>query len=295
MATGTRKARLGGNLAVTDAPADAVARIQATRGEALRTVPVGALARSPWQPRTAIARDREDFLALVESVRARGVLEAVLVRELPGGVLELLAGERRLEAARAAGLATVPVRVLPNLADVDAREVALVENLAREDLTAWEEAHGIAALREALEAAGRPHRVRALAHLTGRSIGATSEALQVAAHLTPAVLAAADVQSVNTLPRVALVGAARGETEAERATLQRTYAGAGAPGAAAIAHAKRKRAGKQGARSYTVTGDVGSRFAVTVRRPVESLAKRDGAALLEALMPIVAALRARVR
>jgi ParB family chromosome partitioning protein len=207
----SKRPRLGGNAALTDAPSssDAVRTVHAAaaapRGEVLRDVPVGALARSPWQPREVIDGDRLDELA--ESVRARGVLEPLLAREVTGKVtenhgenpgrnpgggarLELLAGERRLEAARRAGLATVPVRVLSGLSDAEAREVAVVENLARADLTVWDEARALLALRDARRAEGKPDDVRSVAAAAGRSSATTWRRLRVAERLTPDVVAA---------------------------------------------------------------------------------------------------------
>lgn len=107
-------------------------------------VPVSAVHKSPWQPRHQF--DEEALAELVQSVRERGVLQPLLVRRSGDGY-ELIAGERRLRAAQAAGLADVPVVVM-EVTDREALEVALVENLQRSDLNLVEEAEGYHALVE---------------------------------------------------------------------------------------------------------------------------------------------------
>ena len=78
-------------------------------------------------------------MALADSLRERGVLQPVLVRPVPGGTYELIAGERRWRAAQLAGLETVPAIVRPH-DDAESLELALIENMAREDLNPVEEA-----------------------------------------------------------------------------------------------------------------------------------------------------------
>jgi ParB family chromosome partitioning protein len=105
-------------------------------------VPVHQIIPSPFQPRRHF--DAERLTELAEAIRAQGVIEPLVVRPVAekglGGLrYELIAGERRLRAAREAGLETVPV-VVRDFDDRTALEVSLVENLAREDLNAVEEA-----------------------------------------------------------------------------------------------------------------------------------------------------------
>lgn len=88
-------------------------------------------------------------MALAESIRVRGVLQPVLVRPLPGGRYELVAGERRWRAARLAERETIPA-VVRQHDDAASLEIALVENMAREDLNPVEEARACAALVEEL-------------------------------------------------------------------------------------------------------------------------------------------------
>jgi ParB family chromosome partitioning protein len=121
-----------------------------TRVEAepeLRDLPVDLIVANPDQPRRMF--DEQGLVALADSLRERGVLQPVLVRPLPGGTYELIAGERRWRAARLAGLEQVPAIVRPD-DDVASLELALIENMAREDLNPLEEARACAALVEEL-------------------------------------------------------------------------------------------------------------------------------------------------
>ena len=115
----------------------------ATQG--IRDISVGLLEPSPFQPRGAISP--ESLEELTASIRARGILQPLLVRPHPRvpGRFQIIAGERRWRAATAAGLQEVPALVRP-LADLDAMAAALVENLQRQDLNAIEEAEGFSRL-----------------------------------------------------------------------------------------------------------------------------------------------------
>ncbi|MEE8562178.1 MAG: ParB/RepB/Spo0J family partition protein [Alphaproteobacteria bacterium] len=108
---------------------------------AVRSVPVGQLRPGPVQPRRNF--DDEALQALVQSVREKGVLQPLLVRRAVGGVesFEIIAGERRWRAAQLAQLHEVPV-VVREMDNSEALEVALVENIQRQDLTPLEEAEG---------------------------------------------------------------------------------------------------------------------------------------------------------
>ena len=111
----------------------------------LAQIPVGAIVPNRRQPRLSF--DEEALAALSDSVRAQGVVQPVVVRPAGVGRYELVAGERRWRAAARAGLATVPALVR----ETDDREsllLALVENVARDDLSAVEEARAYAALQD---------------------------------------------------------------------------------------------------------------------------------------------------
>jgi ParB family chromosome partitioning protein len=115
--------------------------------EELRELPVELIAPSPNQPRRVF--EEESLLALSQSIKLRGVLQPVLVRPLAGGTYELIAGERRWRAAQLAELATLPA-IVRHHDDATSLEVALIENMAREDLSPIEEARACAALVEEL-------------------------------------------------------------------------------------------------------------------------------------------------
>src|SRR3979490_956812 len=99
--------------------------------EEFRELPVDLISPNPKQPRRRFDEDTLD--ALAGSLGERGVLQPVLVRPKGGGPYERVAGERRWRAARIAGLEAIPALVRPR-ADAEALELALIENMAREDL-----------------------------------------------------------------------------------------------------------------------------------------------------------------
>lgn len=109
------------------------------QGGAVREVAIELIRSGAFQPRRHFAE--EELEALAQSVREKGVLQPLLVRPADEAetAFELIAGERRWRAAQRAGLHQVPVLVRA-LGDVEALEIALIENLQREDLTALEEA-----------------------------------------------------------------------------------------------------------------------------------------------------------
>jgi len=127
---------------------DAGGRLMAEPG-APRSVPIETIRPSPFQPRRHFAESELDGLA--QSIREKGIVQPLLVRPLEDAVgdsaadFELVAGERRWRAAQRAGLHRVPVIVRP-LGDLEALEIALVENLQREDLSALEEAEAYSRL-----------------------------------------------------------------------------------------------------------------------------------------------------
>ncbi len=153
--------------------------------EATRVSPSGmreiALARirpNPFQPRTHF--DEEALAALVDSIRAVGVLQPVLVREADDEEYELIAGERRCRAARRAGLLAIPA-LIQTADDALSLEQALVENLHREDLNPLDEA---AAYQQLIEDFHLTH--DNVAHRVGKSRAAISNALRLF-QLPPAV------------------------------------------------------------------------------------------------------------
>jgi ParB family chromosome partitioning protein len=99
-------------------------------------IPVSAVLPNPYQPRREFGED--ELAELVSSVREMGILQPILVRRLGAGY-ELVAGERRLRAAKLAGLPQIPALVI-NAIPAESAAMALVENLQRADLSYWEEA-----------------------------------------------------------------------------------------------------------------------------------------------------------
>jgi ParB family chromosome partitioning protein len=118
-----------------------------TREESLIRIPVDTVRPNPRQPRVSL--EDESLQQLADSIRVHGVLQPVLVRPLPGGAYELIAGERRWRAACLAGLDTVPA-VLRESEESERLELALIENMAREDLNPVDAARACAALVEEL-------------------------------------------------------------------------------------------------------------------------------------------------
>lgn len=108
-----------------------------------RTIPVTSVFPNPEQPRTEFG----DLTELTESIKEKGVLEPLLVSPTEDGRFMIIAGERRWRASQLAGLTEVPCIEM----EVDEKgiaEIALIENLQRKDLTVWEEADGLAALKD---------------------------------------------------------------------------------------------------------------------------------------------------
>ncbi|NLY52327.1 MAG: ParB/RepB/Spo0J family partition protein [Firmicutes bacterium] len=113
-----------------------IPQVEEERSEEIRQIPVDAVEPNPYQPRRHF--DESSLSELAASIKEKGVLQPITVREKDGG-FELVAGERRWRAAQMAGLAEIPA-VVRDLADREVMEIALIENLQREDLNPIEEA-----------------------------------------------------------------------------------------------------------------------------------------------------------
>src|SRR5258708_4830648 len=107
-----------------------------TTVESPESLPVDAIQANPMQPRTAFHADR--LRELADSIRAHGIIQPLIVRKAGAGY-QIVAGERRWRAAKLAGLNSVPV-VIQDIADAAMLEIALIENLQREDLNPIETA-----------------------------------------------------------------------------------------------------------------------------------------------------------
>ncbi len=141
MASGTKKRGIGRGLAAI------LPEVDLGQAGELRELPVAAIKPNPDQPRTKF--DPEALAALAASIEVSGVVQPLLVRPLPDGSYELVAGERRWRAAQQAGLEKVPA-VVRNQEEAERLQAALIENMVREDLNPVEEARACSALVEQL-------------------------------------------------------------------------------------------------------------------------------------------------
>jgi ParB family chromosome partitioning protein len=137
----------------------------------LRELPTELIKPNPNQPRTRI--DPEALAGLASSIEANGVVQPLLVRPLPDGSYELIAGERRWRAAQAAGLDKVPA-VVRDQELAERLQVALIENMVREDLNPVDEARACAALVDELGLSKEE-----LARRVGRSRPAVSNLIRL--------------------------------------------------------------------------------------------------------------------
>ncbi|TWH99940.1 ParB family chromosome partitioning protein [Luteimonas cucumeris] len=164
-----------GPKAAAEAPA-----LEAAPGDRLHSLPVDALSPGKYQPRRNM--DADKLTELAESIRAQGVIQPIVVRDLGGKRYEIIAGERRWRASQQAGLTEIPVVVR----EVDDRTVvamALIENIQREDLNPLEEAQ---ALQRLIDEFALTHAQAAEA--VGRSRAAVSNLLRLL-ELPPAIRA----------------------------------------------------------------------------------------------------------
>jgi ParB family chromosome partitioning protein len=154
---------------------------ETTEAGELRELPVSLIKPNPSQPRTNF--NEEALAALAASIEASGVVQPLLVRPLPDGSYELVAGERRWRAAQQAGVDKVPA-VVRDQAEAERLQAALIENMVREDLNPVEEAKACAALVEELgltkeELAKRVGRSRPAVSNLIRLLELPDEALQL--------------------------------------------------------------------------------------------------------------------
>jgi ParB family chromosome partitioning protein len=169
-------------------PAPAVIPVQplgsppsSATGEAVRHIGIETIDRSPFQPRTEF--DPEQLRELADSIKQRGVIQPLLVRAIKTTApqsegtrrYELIAGERRWRAAREAGLTTIPA-IVREASDQEVLEIALIENLQREDLNAIEEARAYEQLSAAFKLTQEQ-----IAQKVGRSRAAVANSMRLLA------------------------------------------------------------------------------------------------------------------
>jgi len=135
----SRRRGLGRGLSALFGEEGEISEGEAPTLDGVQMAPIGKLKPGPYQPRKQF--DDEALTGLAASIREKGVLEPVLVRPTPGqeDSFQIIAGERRWRAAQRAQLHEIPV-IIRGFSDLDAMEIALIENLHREDLSALEEA-----------------------------------------------------------------------------------------------------------------------------------------------------------
>jgi ParB family chromosome partitioning protein len=152
---------------------------QAERSRPARTAAIEHVHPGAFQPRQRF--DPEQLEALAESIRANGILQPILVRPRPGapGNYEIIGGERRWRAAQLAKLHEVPI-IVRELSDREALELALVENVQRQDLTALEEAEGYRRLLDEFQ-----NTQEELAHRVGKSRSHIANTLRLLGLPTP--------------------------------------------------------------------------------------------------------------
>ena len=167
-------------------------------GSAYRLLPIYKVEPNPDQPRRDF--DEEELQALSESIAAHGVIQPLTVREMPNGYYQIIAGDRRWRAARMANISDVPVIVV-EADDRKAMELALIENLQRQDLNPVEEALGYQSLIEEYgltqeEAASRVGKSRPAVANALRLLGLCPEVLEL---LKTGALSAGHARAVLTL------------------------------------------------------------------------------------------------
>jgi len=140
-------------------------------GERVEDIPVGEIVASPLQPRREFVAGQLEELKL--SILEHGILQPLILRRNLAGQKELIAGERRLRAARLAGLSAVPA-IIRVVADRDVLELALIENLQRADLNPLEEAEAYQRLAEEFQL-----RQEEIAQKVGRSRASVANAMRL--------------------------------------------------------------------------------------------------------------------
>jgi len=214
-----------------------------------KMVPLSALEPDPEQPRSTMG----DLTDLVNSIRDKGILEPLLVRPVGGPEAEsadgrtgprfrIIAGERRYRAALQAGLFEVPV-IEMDVTEDEALEIALIENLQRKDLTAFEEAEGYQALANRH---GYTH--DQIATAVGRSRTLITETLQLL-KVPPRVRDA--VQALGIQTKSTLIEILKAPNEAAMLSLLEKVARQGLSRDDLRGETRKKAAGRRGRRPYT--------------------------------------------
>ena len=246
----------------------------------LYTLPIGQIQPDPNQPRKYF--DAEGLAELTQSIRDKGVLMPVLVRVEDGGNIFLIAGERRLKAAEAAGLAEVPALFVQ---DERPQEIALIENSLRQNLTAVEEAEAAGRLVDELG-----YTQDQVARVLGKKRTTVSEILSL--NRLPAAIR--DECRVNpACPRRVLVEIARKKQERGMLTLYEKYKAKGLTSDEVRAEAKKERKAKAPAeRAAAVVAAIEGLRGRLGKLDWAALADEERAAIQEAFMALSDAMNA---
>ncbi|MFH0819935.1 MAG: ParB/RepB/Spo0J family partition protein [bacterium] len=113
--------------------------VRNSEGTRILEVPINIIKANPWQPRQGLNDSDEDLAELVHSIKVHGILQPLIVTATSGGNYELIAGERRLRAARLAGLKLAPI-IIRNAQNQEKIELSLIENIQRKELNSIEQA-----------------------------------------------------------------------------------------------------------------------------------------------------------
>ena len=195
--------------ATVTATADVSAAPDPEERGGFRALPVDLIRRGRHQPRRVVEESALEELA--QSVRARGIVQPIVVRPAGSGNFEIVAGERRWRAAQMAGLDEVPA-IVRECSDREAAAVALIENIQREDLNPIEEAQGYRTLADEFDLTHQE-----LAEAVGRSRPAVSNALRLLDlnDDVRALVERGDLDMGHARALLALSGAAQSQVAAE--------------------------------------------------------------------------------
>ncbi len=174
-------------------------------GPRVRMIPLDAIDPNPHQARSELGNIQE----LMDSIRGKGVLEPILVRS-KGGRFEIIAGERRFMASKNVGLGEIPA-IEMDVAENEAMEIALIENLQRKDLDVFEEADGLQALTDLYD-----YNHQQISEKIGKARSTITEILAIS-RIPPAVRA--ELKANNLTSRSTLIEVAKQRTEADMTRL----------------------------------------------------------------------------
>lgn len=155
-----------------------VSTLEKTNDSSLQIIPLSKIITNPEQPRKTF--DEEKLKELSDSIRAQGIIQPILIKPIPQGKYQIVAGERRFRASQIAGLTEIPA-IVRDLSDEAVIVIALIENIQRHDLNPIEEAH---ALQRLVEEFYITH--QKVAEMVGKSRVSVTHALRLLS-LTPEV------------------------------------------------------------------------------------------------------------